>query len=73
MSELFVFQGEMLYQRRDDEEWIVLTKNLNTIRAIFGRDSDHPAGGEVDPEVGLHPDMRIVRPRGRFASGYENS
>jgi hypothetical protein len=42
----------MLYQRRDDETWIVLTTSLNTIHALFGRDSDVPGGGEVDPEVG---------------------
>ena len=53
----------MLYQRRDDEQWIVLTKNINTIRVIFGRDSDIPGGGEVDPEVGTQ--LRNSRSRGR--------
>jgi Costars len=50
--DLLTFQGEMLYQRRDDDTWIALTKNLNTIHALFGRDSEIPGGGEVDPEVG---------------------
>ena len=43
----------MLYQRRDDDTWVVLTKNLNTIHALFGRDTEVPGGGEVDPQVGL--------------------
>ena len=41
----------MLYQRRDDEQWIVLLKNINTIRCMFGRDPDIPGGGEVDSQV----------------------
>lgn len=49
--ELLTFDGEMLYQRRDDEKWIELTKNINTIYAYFGRDSRVANGGEVDPEV----------------------
>ena len=28
----------VLVQGRDDEEWIVLTRNINTIHAFFGRD-----------------------------------
>jgi len=50
-KELLDFQGEMLYQRRDDEEWIVLTKNINTIRAYFGREPDLPCGGPLDHQV----------------------
>jgi hypothetical protein len=49
--DLLTFQGEMLYQSRDDDTWIFLTKNLNTIHALFGRDTEVPGGGEVDPEV----------------------
>ena len=43
----------MLYQGRDDEKWVVLTKNLNTIHAYFGKDGNHPGGGEVDPDFEL--------------------
>ena len=41
----------MLYQNRDEEKWVVLTKSLNTIHAYFGRDSTIVGGGEVDPDV----------------------
>jgi hypothetical protein len=37
---------------RDNETWIALTKSLNTIHALYGRDTEVPGGGEVDPEVG---------------------
>ncbi len=36
---------------RDNETWIALTKSLNTIHALYGRDTEVPGGGEVDPEV----------------------
>lgn len=49
--DLLTFEGEMLYQRRDDETWIVLTKSLNTIHALYGRDTDVAGGGSVDPLV----------------------
>ena len=48
---LLHFEGEMLYQSRDDEEWVVLSKSINTVRAYFGRPADLPGGGTVDPEV----------------------
>lgn len=45
------FNGEMLYQGKDDEEWIVLTKTINTIRVFFGRDGDIIDGGDIDSDV----------------------
>jgi len=50
-KDLLSFEGEMLYQGKDDEEWIYLTKSINTIRVYFGRDGDIVNGGEVDEEV----------------------
>lgn len=44
-KELLTFAGEMLYQGKDDEEWIALTKSINSIREYFGRDGDIPGGG----------------------------
>ena len=41
----------MLYQGRDDNTWVILTKNINTIRVFFGREGDLPSGGEVDSDV----------------------
>ena len=41
----------MLYQGKDDEEWIYLTRSINTIRVYFGRDGDIIGGGDVDPGV----------------------
>ena len=35
----------MLYQGKDDEEWIVLTRSINSIREYFGREGDIPGGG----------------------------
>ena len=49
--DLLDFEGEMFYQSRDDEKWIVLSKSLNSIHAHFGRDTNVPGGGEVDPRV----------------------
>jgi len=48
---LLTFEGEMLYQRKDDEKWIELTKNINTIHCYFGRDTRFEDGGDVDPEI----------------------
>jgi hypothetical protein len=48
---LLHFEGEMLYQNRDDDQWVVLTKSINTIHAYFGRDSKMVGGGVVDTEV----------------------
>jgi len=50
-KDLLCFEGEMLYQGKDDEEWIYLTKSINTIRVYFGRDGDIVNGGEIDEEV----------------------
>jgi len=36
----------MLYQGKDDEEWIMLTRSINSIREYFGRDGDIPGGGD---------------------------
>ena len=44
-KELLSFEGEMLYQGRDDQEWIELTRSINSIREYFGRDGDIPGGG----------------------------
>lgn len=41
----------MLYQGKDDDEWIYLTRSINTIRVYFGRDGDIVGGGDVDPDV----------------------
>ena len=41
----------MLYQGKDDETWVLLTKSINTIRVFFGREGDLAAGGEVDSDV----------------------
>jgi len=49
--DLLDFEGEMLYQGKDDETWVVLTKNINTINVYFGRDGNVPMGGNVDPSV----------------------
>ena len=46
----------MLYQGKDDNTWVILTKSINTIRVFFGREGDLPAGGEVDSDV---MDLRI--------------
>ena len=40
----------MLYQGRDDLSEISLTKSINTIRSIFGRDTI-PGGGDVHQQV----------------------
>ena len=48
---LLDFDGEMLYQGRDDKAWVILIKNINTIRVFFGREGDLPAGGDVDSDV----------------------
>lgn len=45
---LLTFEGEMLFQRRDDDKWIELTKTINTIHKIHGRDPNVVGGGEVD-------------------------
>ncbi|XP_076056262.1 uncharacterized protein LOC143034205 [Oratosquilla oratoria] len=42
------FEGEMLYQGRDEDKVIELTKNINTIRARFGQ-PPLPNGGNVEP------------------------
>ena len=44
---LVAFEGEMLFQRRDDDKWIELCQNINTIRHSHGRDPDVVGGGEV--------------------------
>ena len=44
-KELLTFDGEMLYQGKDDEQWIALTRSINSIREYFGRDGDIPGGG----------------------------
>ena len=36
----------MLYQGKDDDEWIILTRSINSIREYFGRDGDIPGGGD---------------------------
>ena len=51
-KDLLSFEGEMLYQGRDDLTWIVLTKNINTIRVFFGRDGDLAAGGVAEGRRG---------------------
>nr|XP_045602347.1 uncharacterized protein LOC123760643 [Procambarus clarkii] len=43
------FEGEMLYQRRDDDKVIELTRSINTIRARFGKKPVASGGGEVEP------------------------
>ena len=50
-KDLLNFDGEMLYQGKDDDEWIYLTRSINTIRVYFGRDGDIIGGGDVDPDV----------------------
>jgi len=45
---MLTFEGEMLFQRRDDEKWISLTKNINTIFYYYGRDPEVAGGGAVD-------------------------
>ena len=45
-KDLLSFDGEMLYQGKDDEEWIILTRSINSIREYFGRDGDIPGGGD---------------------------
>ena len=50
-KKLLDFDGEMLYQGKDDDQWIVLTKTINSIRVYFGREGDIINGGEVDEEV----------------------
>ena len=45
-KDLLSFEGEMLYQGKDDEEWIMLTRSINSIREYFGRDGDIPGGGD---------------------------
>ena len=51
-KDLLSFEGEMLYQGKDDLTWIVLTKNINTIRVFFGRDGDLAAGGVAEGRRG---------------------
>ncbi|KAF2353572.1 Costars domain [Trinorchestia longiramus] len=41
------FEGEMLYQRRDDEKLITLRSNINMIRARFG-EPPLVGGGQVE-------------------------
>ena len=44
----------IIFQRRDDDKWITLTKSINTIHVYFGRSPDIVDGGEVendDPEL----------------------
>ena len=53
--DLLEFEGEMLYQGRDDETWVVLKRSINTIHAYFGRDPTVPGGGEVDPSFQTAP------------------
>nr|XP_027210350.1 uncharacterized protein LOC113803737 [Penaeus vannamei] len=43
------FEGEMLYQRRDESKVIELTRPYNTIRARFGQKPVLTGGGEVEP------------------------
>ncbi|XP_042230212.1 actin-binding Rho-activating protein-like [Homarus americanus] len=43
------FEGEMLYQRRDDDKVIELARSINTIRARFGQKPHVTGGGEVQP------------------------
>ncbi|XP_050695790.1 uncharacterized protein LOC126985209 isoform X2 [Eriocheir sinensis] len=43
------FEGEMLYQRRDDDKVIELKRSINTIRARFGQKTGVVGGGEVEP------------------------
>ncbi|XP_045114967.1 uncharacterized protein LOC123506745 isoform X1 [Portunus trituberculatus] len=43
------FEGEMLYQRRDDDKVIELKRPINTIRARFGQKTRVANGGEVEP------------------------
>ena len=50
----------MLYQGKDDDEWIVLTKTINTIRVYFGRDGDIPGGGDIDQEVSNNSTKSIL-------------
>lgn len=45
---LLSFEGEMLFQRRDDEKVISLTKSINSIFFYFGREPDVVQGGQVD-------------------------
>ena len=45
-KDLLSFEGEMLYQGKDDDEWIILTRSINSIREYFGRDGDIPGGGD---------------------------
>ena len=42
------------FQRRDDDKWITLTKNINSIHVYFGREPDINDGGDVeydDPQI----------------------
>jgi hypothetical protein len=62
---------------RDNETWISLTKSLNTIHALYGRDTEVPGGGEVDPEVAtiyillvLHS-VLFYKIKNRYVSGCE--
>ncbi|RXG53903.1 Actin-binding Rho-activating protein [Armadillidium vulgare] len=43
------FDGEMLYQRRDEDKVIELTRNMNTIRKRFGLAPLVTGGGEIEP------------------------
>ncbi|XP_071526571.1 uncharacterized protein [Panulirus ornatus] len=43
------FDGEMLYQRRDDDKVIELARSINTIRARFGQKTLLTGGGEAEP------------------------
>lgn len=59
---LLTFEGEMLFQRRDDDKWIELIQTINTIHKIHGRDPNMVGGGEVevdeedeDPKVSPNP------------------
>ena len=49
-----IYYYRLSLQRRDDDKWIELTKNINTIHVYFGRSPDVTDGGDVDyddPEV----------------------
>jgi len=47
---LLTFEGEMLFQRRDDDKWIELLKTINTIHRMHGRDANIVGGGDADVE-----------------------
>ena len=53
----------MLYQGKDDDEWIFLTKTINTIRVFFGRDGDIPDGGDIDSDVQENSTKHLLKDR----------